>query len=267
MHKFGGVDIAAAAAVDGAALPAGQRLVTLAERPDLIDQASAVNAAPWPAFMHEDPIANRVWRHSTDDFPEFQLVLLDEGDRIAATSYALPLTWDGTVDGLPDGWDDQVERSVADLQAARTPNTLGAMVIVIAPDRQGTGLSSLMLAAMLANARLHGHRAVIACVRPTLKERYPLMSIDDYAAWTRPDGLPFDPWLRVHVRAGGRIVLTSPRSMTMTGTVADWREWTDLEFPVGGPYVVPGALQPVEIDLVRDEGTYHDPNVWVVHEL
>ena len=31
------------------------------------------------------------------------------------------------------------------------------------------------------------------------------------------------------------------------------------------PYVVPGALVPVEIDRERDEGLYVEPNVWMVH--
>ena len=58
---------------------------------------------------------------------------------------------------------------------------------------------------MRANARLHGLRRLIACVRPTLKDRYPLVPIERYLEWRRDDGLPFDPWIRLHVRLGGRI--------------------------------------------------------------
>ncbi len=124
-----------------------------------------------------------------------------------------------------------------------------------------------MLEAMKLAAVEAGLRAVIACVRPTEKSRYPLLPIETYAAWRRSDGLPVDAWLRVHVRAGGRMVRPSPRSMTIEGSIADWEDWTGLSFPASGPYVVDGALVPVEIDLAADRGVYHDPNVWIVHEV
>jgi hypothetical protein len=94
-----------------------------------------------------------------------------------------------------------------------------------------------------------------------------LTSIERYAAWTRDDGLPFDPWIRLHVRLGGRIVRASPQSMTMRGSVGDWEAWTGLAFPESGDYVVPGATGPVAIDRNRDEGIYFDQNVWIVHDL
>jgi hypothetical protein len=79
--------------------------------------------------------------------------------------------------------------------------------------------------------------------------------------------LPFDPWLRVHWRAGARLERLAPDSMTITGSVANWQEWTGLRFPESGQYVVQGALQPVSIDRERDVGTYLDPNVWMVHRV
>ena len=63
----------------------------------------------------------------------------------------------------------------------------------------------------------------------------------DYAFRTRDDGLPVDPWLRVHVRAGGRIDRVAPRSMGIPGTVEEWREWTGLPFDTTGPVVRAGS--------------------------
>ncbi len=91
--------------------------------------------------------------------------------------------------------------------------------------------------------------------------------MESYVSWTTPEGLPFDPWLRVHVRLGGRIVAVCPESMRVTGSVADWEGWTGMRFPGSGQHVVPDALVPVEIDLARDEGVYIEPNVWVEHDL
>ena len=124
-----------------------------------------------------------------------------------------------------------------------------------------------MLGAMRAIATLHGLRALIACVRPTHKSEHPWVSIGEYARWTREDGLPTDPWIRLHVRLGGRISRPEPASMRMEGTVAEWREWTGLDLPESGEYVPEGAAAPVTIDLVADRGVYLDPNVWVIHEV
>ncbi len=110
-------------------------------------------------------------------------------------------------------------------------------------------------------------RALIACVRPTWKERYPLVPIERYARWTREDGLPFDPWIRLHVKLGGRIVRGVPHAMTIPGTVSEWESWTEMSFPESGDYVVPRGAALVSIDRERDQGIYHDPNVWVVHDL
>ncbi len=95
-------------------------------------------------------------------------------------------------------------------------------------------------------------RALIACVRPTWKERYPLVPIERYARWTREDGLPFDPWIRLHVKLGGRIVRGVPDAMTIPGTVSEWESWTEMSFPESGDYVVPRGAALVSIDRERD---------------
>jgi GNAT superfamily N-acetyltransferase len=249
------------------ALPPGTRLISLAERPELRGAIGEHNASVWPEFMLHSPVANRLWNHLAEWWPEFQLALLGDDGAVLAAHNSAPLAWDGTDGGLPAGWEDQFERSVADHRARTPPTTLGALQIVVRPERQGTGLAGTMLQAMRANARAHGLAAVIACVRPTGKPAYPLIPIERYAAWTREDGLPFDPWIRLHVRIGGRIVHPSPRSMTIIGSVAEWESWAGMAFPESGDYVVPGTCEPVRIDREADRGTLHDPNLWVVHDL
>ena len=251
----------------GIELPAGHSLVSYAERPDLIDPAGRFNGAVWPEFMLQDSVADRHWHLLDTVFLDFQLVLLDGDGRIAATNNSAPLAWDGTDEGLPDGWDRQFEQTAHDLEAGTPINTLGALQIVVDPARRGTGLAGLMVSSMRANARAHGYGAVIACVRPTDKHRYPLIPIEQYAFWTRTDGEPFDPWIRLHVRLGGRIVRGTPHAMTIRGTIAEWQRWTGEAFPSSGQYLLPVAAAPIEIDRERDEGVYHDPNVWMIHAV
>ena len=248
-------------------LPPGFTLVSYVERPDLIDPADRFNGSVWPEFMLQDAEADKYWHLLDTAFAEYQLVLLDAEGRIAATNNSAPIAWDGTDAGLPDGWDRQFEQSALELERGTEPNTLGALQIVVDPARRGSGLAGTMIQAMRANARAHGFGHVIACVRPTDKHLYPLTPIERYATWTRPDGEPLDAWIRLHVRLGARISRPSPNSMTIRGPVADWERWTGLSFPESGPYVLPVATNPIEIDRERDEGVYRDANVWVIHTI
>ena len=118
---------------------------------------------------------------------------------------------------------------------------------------------------MIAIARKHCLGAVIAPLRPSWKERYPRAPIERYAAWRREDGLLLDPWMRVHERLGGTVLKPEPESLRITGSVAEWEEWTTMTFPESGRYIVPGALAPVTIDRRRNLGRYVEPNVWMRH--
>ena len=112
-----------------------------------------------------------------------------------------------------------------------------------------------------------GSAHLIAPVRPSFKDRYPITPIERYVTWTRENGEPFDPWIRVHVRRGAKIAKPIPHSMRITGTVAEWEQWTGMRFPDDGLYTFPAGLAPVEIDHRRDIGSYWEPNVWIIHTV
>ena len=145
------------------------------------------------------------------------------------------------------------------------PSTLCAVVAGIAPPYRGKGLSSLLLRRMAGLAAAHGLDSMIAPVRPTWKERYPLTPIERYVLWRREDGFPYDPWLRTHERVGAELLEVAPLSMTVAGSREEWEQWTGLQFPEDGEYIVPGGLVPVRFEAGR--GTYVEPNVWMRHPL
>jgi hypothetical protein len=234
------------------------------ERPDLAERAAELGDEVWPEYNLHGDVTNREWRRMRHDFPEHQFVLYDEAaDEIVAEGHTLPVPWDGSADGLPAGYDGIFELGFGD-----EPKTaLAAMAAEIRPAFQGGGLAVRMLELMRDVTRRDGLEHLIAAVRPSLKERYPLVAIDEYAGWTRGDGLPFDPWLRVHARIGGRMLRPEPHSLRISGTVADWEDWTQMAFPVSGDYVFPQGLALVSIDRVADLGLYYEPNVWVAHAV
>jgi GNAT superfamily N-acetyltransferase len=235
--------------------------VRYADRPDLrAIRYEQLSKATFPEYLQHNETGNRLWPRLYDAFPDFQLALLD-GTELVAELHCAPLDWDGTRAGLPAGWEDGFSRSFE----ASTANTLHALAISVRPDRQKSGLGARMVEEMRLLASAHGLSALIACVRPTRKGLYPLVPIERYALWRRSDGTHFDPWIRLHERAGGRILATAPNSFTLEAPVAEWQEWTGLELPEDGEYVVGGMLAPV---VVRDGvGRHVEPNVWLVHDV
>lgn len=236
------------------------------ERPDLRLPARDLMRM-WPQFMHHDPVANAFFGRVRDDYAHLQFFAWDdELGVVVAEGNAVPAAWDGRIETLPSGGLDAVlEASFA--EGAPTPNVLCALQIVISSDYQGRGLSLRMIERMSELGRLHGFTSLVAPVRPSMKHRYPLVEIERYVGWRRPDGTHFDPWLRTHERLGGEILKVAPRSMVITGAVGQWAGWAEMAFPESGDYVVPGALVPVSIDRDSDRGEYVEPNVWMHHQL
>jgi GNAT superfamily N-acetyltransferase len=236
------------------------RLIRYADRPDLREtRYELLSSATFPEYMHHNTPGSLYWGRLYTDFPEFQVGLLD-GEDLVAEAHAVPVPWDGTVQGLPSGWDDGF---VLGMTSERPADALMALAISVLPGRQGQQLSSRMIQAFRETARAAGLEHVLAPVRPTWKERYPLIPIEEYVTWRREDGDHFDPWLRIHERVGGEILAAAPRSMEMEAPVRDWEEWTGMRFPADGEYVFPGALATL---VVRHGiGRHVEPNVWVRH--
>ncbi len=238
---------------------------SLAERPDLVDAFWSIEG-DWPTFMLKDPF-DGAYEVTVEAFPQLPLVVLD-GDEPVARLHAVPLA--ATVGDLPSrGWDHVMQE--AERMAARgdAPDltTVSLIEARVAVGRRSEGLSGALLAEARRRYAALGCRDLVGPVRPTRKSLEPRTGAAEYARRARADGLPEDPWLRVHARAGGRIVEVAPASMTVPGTLAQWREWTGLPFDLDGPVEVPGALAPVHVDTANDHAVYVEPNVWVHHDL
>ncbi len=237
--------------------------VTLAEQPVLEAEMPRLHSESWPEFILNDPTAIRYWGSLFSTFADFQYVLCDEDGAALAAGHTIPFVWDGTEAGLPSGWDAALEQGFSDYEQGRIPTALCGLSIVIAPGVQGQGLSETMARAMKDVAVQYGLKDLVIPLRPSLKSRYPLVSMEEYRQWKREDGAPFDPWLRIHWRLGAKVMCIAPLSMVIRESVSKWEEWTGMSFPESGEYTVPGALCPIVIDRERDLGCYEEPNIWI----
>lgn len=238
-------------------------IATVEERPELAEPGWQATSDAMPEYNSHGDVLNRYWPRLTEERPAFQFHLVDAEGDIVARARSLPIRWDGSVEDLPAGIDGAIARGFDEEGA----NVLCAMVIMIPRSLQGRGLSARAVEAMAEIARRHSLSALIAPVRPSWKERYPLVPIERYATWRRPDGRCFDPWMRVHERLGATILRTEPESLHITGTVAEWEDWTKMSFPDSGYYWFPGGLTTLAVDREADRGSYWEPNVWMHHRL
>ena len=217
----------------------------------------------WPEFILHDPVGNRYWPQLPEVFSAYQFAVRDAGGDILGTGNSVPLHLAGN-EALPDeGWDWALEKAFADREAGLEPNALCGLQIGIAPAARGKGVSGLMIGAMKRMAQEAGFGRLVLPIRPTLKNRYPLIPMEDYIGWKNAAGEPFDPWLRAHVRSGAEVVRICSRAMYIPGSVREWEEWTGLSMQTGGDYVVERGLVPVRVSLAKDMAEYVEPNVWV----
>ncbi len=183
---------------------------TVADDPATVGHIQGLIDKVWPDFITESDAPKGhplpwdrmgVYRR----WPELQFVLRDpqDGELVAAVN-GLATAWDGDAQELPDtGWNWVMYQGARDHDRGLEPITGSALAVTIDPARRGRHLSSLALRALAQQCRAMGLRRMLAPVRPTWKARYPITPMAVYCRWTNAEGLPFDPWLRVHARHGG----------------------------------------------------------------
>ncbi len=238
-------------------------IATATERPELLGPAWERTRDTLPEYNNHGDVLNEYWSRLTDERPDFQFHLVADDDEILARARSIPVRWSGTIEDLPAGIEGAIARGFDEAGA----NVLCALVIMVPRDLQGRGVSAMTVRAMSEIACRHNLASLIAPVRPSWKERYPLVPIERYAQWRRPDGLLFDPWMRVHERLGATVLKPEPQSLRITGTVNEWETWTEMSFPESGDYWFPGGLALLHIDRAEDSGRYWEPNVWMHHPL
>ncbi len=252
----------------------GFQIRTVADDPGLVDQIQGLIDSVWPGFVTEAGIPKGYtlpfdWFGIYAHWPHLQFALIDPADgEIVAQGNALTLAWDGPAEELPDtGWNWAMHQARLDLAAGRTPTMVSALGVTVAPARRGQKLSYVALRAMKQLVLETGVKRFFVPVRPTWKARYPITSMAEFCTWQNAEGLPLDPWMRVHARLGARIVKPCNSSQPLAGTVAQWESWLDLPLPASGKYVGPGLLTTLHVDREADEAVCVEPNVWMEHPL
>jgi glyoxylase-like metal-dependent hydrolase (beta-lactamase superfamily II) len=185
----------------------------------------------WPEFIFHDPDHQGVHRPGGDYFPSFDVLVLDAYHVVMGLG--VPLAW-RTVPGC-------LRTATTGPWSARSTGRAG---------RRRTRCASWPLPCSrpqhadeprpFSSARSRADRLLgdIAprIPRVTLEVSGLPDGVTPEVTW---DGQHIDPWIRTHQRLGAAILAPAPRSMIITGTVAEWEEWAAMAFPETGGYVVP----------------------------
>ena len=121
------------------------RLVRYADEPSLrAIRYEVLSQQTFPEYLQNNVPGNKYWGRLYEDFPDFQLGLVD-GDELVAELHSVPTPWDGSDADLPAGWDEAFLRA---FESGREPTVLSALAISVRPDRQSQGLAARMLGEM-----------------------------------------------------------------------------------------------------------------------
>ncbi|HEU5484095.1 MAG TPA: hypothetical protein VFU98_04240 [Microlunatus sp.] len=253
---------------EGGEVGAEYRTATLADRWDMVEEVRRLLANHWPAYTLVGGAGHGVDLEALLlGLAGNQMLLLDSEGELCGVGLALPVVWDGAAANLPTGWDDAIVAGELLMQSGERPNTLCVLSITVSSTVSGRGLAEPLIGALKQRAADLGAHSLITPLRPTLKPRYPLIPLAEYVGWTRADGQPFDPWIRVHRRLGADVLAVAEESMVVTGTAAEWESWLDTPLPGTGEYVIAGGLAPLYLDREADLGRYVEPNVWVRYPI
>jgi len=238
---------------------------TRADSPALKRAAVSIEQAAWNAlgylnftrahFKHYDALLER--------YADFQLCLVDEDTGYpVAIGCSAPFYCADPASLPPEGWDWIVELAG---RAEVTPNMLGGLGISVPHVHRSKGLARLVIKAMRDVAEECGFEGLVIPVRPTAKARHPGVAMAEYVHWTDDRGRAYDPWLRSHLAAGGRIVGEAARSMVVEEPIPFWETWSGRTFEHSGAYQIDGALVPLRIEVEKGVGRYEEPNVWFAY--
>ncbi|MEA2103132.1 MAG: hypothetical protein U9P79_00595 [Candidatus Cloacimonadota bacterium] len=233
----------------------------LSEDPNLVNEINRLHEDPWPIFLNHDAIVKKYWRRLYKKFPKYQL-LFKIGNEYVGVGNTAPIYIENNILDFRLGFDEVLENIFT---SNKRENTLCGLAAVISKKYSGRGISYKIIDEFKKLAHRNGFTNLVLPVRPILKSQYPLIPLEKYIRW-ECDGLPFDPWIRVHVKIGGKILKVANRSMIVKGTVSEWEDWTGMHLGDNGDYIIQGALNPVKVDLQKNLGKYIEPNVWILHK-
>ena len=194
-----------------------------ADSPEIKKAALSIEQAAWNelGYLNYTKAHYEYYSDLLDAYPEYQLCLVDEDTGYpVAVANSVPFACSDPDNLPPEGWDWVVE-SAARSRGAQL-NMLGALAISVPKVHRSKGYARLMIRSLIDLSKDKGLCGLVAPVRPSAKVEHPWVPIMDYIGWTDQRGRVYDPWLRSHLSAGGKLIGPCERSMVVHEHIAFW---------------------------------------------
>ena len=217
----------------------------------------------FPNILSDSEGMREYWLRLEKCSPRTQLFLIGADDNVIGFMNTIPVYWDRPLSELPDdGWDWLAEKGIDDYNNNIKTNCLGGLQIIVTKENLGKGYSKVLIAEAKRMVEKMGFEHFFIPIRPTFKHRHPEMAMEEYIKLKQDDKI-YDPWIRTHLNSGARIIKICKNAMNITGDVAYWEDLIGHKIESSGNHIVPGALNPVEIDIDKNYGEYREPNIWI----
>jgi hypothetical protein len=70
----------------------------------------------WPEFILYDEVGIANVEHKLTTFGHLSIYICNENDELVAHGYGIAISWDGSLEALPAGWDGAVIQAMGNLR-------------------------------------------------------------------------------------------------------------------------------------------------------
>ncbi len=235
---------------------------SFADDPTLKTRVGELEDDSFPAFLNEEPTWQRTQNDILTVFDKYHFFVLDEKtNKAAAVSVSVPLAWDGEPGSLP-GYNELLELCLKQNQEGQKPTALVGILGAVSPDFRGQGVTELFNKCSAQILERHGIDSYLSPVRPSIKQLYPNYSMEEFLSWRTPEGGLVDPWLNHFVKMGATNLGVAHDAITLSAPIQQWAEWTGMQFPVTGDYVIPGGHRMLRVNTETGTAEYGEDHLW-----
>jgi len=232
---------------------------------DLLEQYRAAINDAFPPITQHSQVIKKYWDRLEIYFPDHQIFMVEDDQTLLGFINTIPFFWDNALEDLPDdGWDWMMKKGIVDFQNDITVNCLGGLQVIIPKEHQGKGYSKQIIAIAKTFVKNKEYDYLIIPIRPTFKSKFPEIKMEEYCQKKVGDKI-YDPWIRTHLNSGAEIIKVCPNSMQVEGSLTFWEGILGEKITGSGNYIAEGALNPVEIEVEKDYGVYHEENIWIYY--
>lgn len=228
-----------------------------------IQQYRDAVASAFPTIIQQSKVIENNWSDLERFFPSYQIFAIDKADNLIGLMNMVPIHWDQPLADLPDeGWDWLLKTGIQNHKESIKPNTIGGLQVIIPHRHRSKGYSKLLIQQAKTFLDNTTYKHLIIPIRPTLKHNYPHVGMDTYINMKEGNKI-LDPWIRTHIRCGAQVVKVCTKSMHVTGDISFWQQLTKSTIKTSGKILIEGALNPIQINLPKNQGVYWEENIWI----